>query len=143
MHSNYPNIFLSIRSFSQICDCDFRCEDIHSLPSALPNSLFTYGPMLLIMILNPILYFNSMKEYTINLSNLLNQQTENERTYHKTFKMKYALITVIFYVCWLPNLINGMFIWFLWHDLPLGGILICWYAMVNSFLRNIILYTYF
>lgn len=119
----------------------FSCHDIHQISTAvfrvLPNYIFTYGPMVVVMIMNPILYLNSSKEIDLLLTASLSQSTHKERQIMDTFKLKYSFINVIFYVCWLPNLINGVILWFFWFELPVKLIITTWYIMVGHIILKV------
>ena len=57
----------------------------------------------------------------------------NERKIQKVFQIKFSLINIIFYICWLPNVINGMLLWIFWFNLPVKVIIVSWYleAILN------------
>lgn len=85
--------------------------------------------MILVMIVNPTLYSFSSKEIDKQLSLRLNQVTSRERRIMKIFKLKFSSINIIFYICWIPNLINGILLWTYWYDLPVKLMIIVWYLM--------------
>lgn len=39
------------------------------------------------------------------------------------------MINIVFYICWLPNLICGVTLWTSWHRLPQKLMLSIWYLM--------------
>lgn len=39
------------------------------------------------------------------------------------------MINVVFYICWMPNLICGLILWTSWHNLPDRFISVIWYMM--------------
>lgn len=112
---------------------DGDCHDISKFSTAilrvLPNYCVTYLPMILVMIVNPALYSLSSKEIDKQLSLRLNQVTSRERKIMKIFKLKFSSINIIFYICWIPNLINGILLWTYWYDLPVKLMIIVWYLM--------------
>lgn len=112
---------------------DGDCHDISKFSTAilrvLPNYCVTYLPMILVMIMNPVLYSLSSKEIDKQLSLRLNQVTSRERKIMKIFKLKFSSINIIFYICWVPNLINGILLWTYWYDLPVKLMIIVWYLM--------------
>jgi ocular albinism type 1 protein len=83
------------------------------------------------MIINPLLYCFSSKEIDKQLIARLSQITTTEREIMNKFKMKFAIITTVFYVCWLPNLINGVILWSAWVKLPVKFVVFNWYVMVS------------
>lgn len=112
---------------------DGDCHDISKFSTAilrvLPNYCVTYLPMILVMIVNPALYSFSSKEIDKQLSLRLNQVTSRERRIMNIFKLKFSSINIIFYICWVPNLINGILLWTYWYDLPVKLMIIVWYLM--------------
>lgn len=100
----------------------------------MPNYLLNYGPILFVMIANPIIYFQCSKEVDRQLVQRYGQYTNNERQIHDLFKIKFSLINVIFYICWLPNVINAALMWSLWSELSrrntIGSIVVInWYII--------------
>lgn len=111
----------------------FSCHDIHDLGTALlrvmPNYILNYGTILLVMIANPILYYKCSREVDKQLIQRYGQYTNNERQIHDLFKIKFSLLNIIFYICWLPNIINAVLMWTMWFHLPIRAIIISWYVM--------------
>lgn len=83
----------------------------------MPNYFFNYGPIIFVMIANPIIYVQCSKEVDQQLIRRFGQYTNNERQVHDLFKIKFSLINVIFYVCWLPNIINAICMWTNWMQI--------------------------
>lgn len=112
---------------------DADCHNVHDVASAylriLPNYLMTYGPMVTVMIANPVLYFSASKEVDRQLVARYSQMTSTERDLMTKFKMKFSLINCVYYLCWLPNLLNGVIIWTMWFGLPFRTIVTIWYIM--------------
>lgn len=69
------------------------------------------------MIANPIIYVQCSKEVDQQLIRRFGQYTNNERQIHDLFKIKFSLINVIFYICWLPNIINAILMWTNWMEI--------------------------
>lgn len=84
------------------------------------------------MIVNPVLYFASTRDLQTAVSCSLAQITGRERKLVQTIKLKFALTNIVYYVCWLPNLINGILLWTLWFQLPVKAIITLWYIMVYT-----------
>lgn len=95
----------------------------------MPNYVLNYGPILLVMIVNPILYFQCSKEVDNQLIQRYGQYTNSERQIHDMFKIKFSLINVVFYICWLPNIINAILMWTMWFHLPTHIVVMSWYIM--------------
>ncbi|KRT78861.1 hypothetical protein AMK59_7044, partial [Oryctes borbonicus] len=114
---------------------DAQCHTSNSLSMAilriLPNYFATYLPITLVMIVNPILYNSATKDMERVITSLSGQFTSNEREIMYTIKKKFSLINLVFYVCWVPNLINGVLIWVLWFETPIDVIVIIWYMMAS------------
>lgn len=95
----------------------------------MPNYVLNYGPILIVMIANPILYMQCSKEVDRQLIQRYGSYTNNERQIHDMFKIKFSLINLIFYICWLPNVVNAVLMWTMWFHLPVRIIIISWYVI--------------
>lgn len=82
------------------------------------------------MIANPCLYHHSTKDMERIITGISGQCTSRERDIIDAIKFKFFIINIIFYICWIPNLINAILLWTLWFDLPVDFIIATWYAMV-------------
>lgn len=100
-----------------------------ALIRVMPNYVLNYGPILIVMIVNPIIYVQCSKEVDKQLIQRYGQYTNNERQIHDMFKIKFSLINIVFYICWLPNIINAILMWTMWFDLPVRVIICSWYIM--------------
>lgn len=65
------------------------------------------------------------------------QFTSKERRVVDALRLKFFLINVVFYVCWLPNLINGILVWTMWFQMPVKVIIGVWYTMVRNYIYHI------
>lgn len=86
------------------------------------------------MIMNPIIYYQCSKEVDRQLIQRFGQYTNNERQIHDLFKMKFSLINLIFYICWLPNIVNAILMWTMWYEISrfntIGQIVVInWYII--------------
>ncbi|XP_071644231.1 G-protein coupled receptor 143 [Temnothorax longispinosus] len=110
-----------------------NCHSLTSLSSALlrilPNYFATYVLLAVVMIANPILYVASTRDLETAVLHSMAQMTGRERRLIQTVRLKFALINVVYYVCWTPNLINGILLWTLWFQLPIKAIITLWYIM--------------
>lgn len=124
---------LTLTGLSILYIPDANCHSKNSLSSALlrtlPNYFATYLPMATVMIVNPILYFSLSHDVERLIARSLAQFTNKERQLVDVIKVKFSLINLAFYLCWLPNLINGILIWTLWFSLPRNVIMSLWYIM--------------
>ncbi|CAH2073787.1 unnamed protein product, partial [Iphiclides podalirius] len=109
------------------------CHNLKTVTSAffriLPNYFATYLPIAMVMIVNPILYVLAGREVEMTVALPLAQFTSKERRVVDALKLKFFLINAVFYVCWLPNLINGVMIWTMWFNMPVKIIISIWYIM--------------
>ncbi|KAG7203316.1 hypothetical protein KM043_010404 [Ampulex compressa] len=112
---------------------DANCHNLTSLSTAilriLPNYCATYVLLALVMILNPVLYVASTRDLKTAVTYSLAQMTGRERKLVQTIRCKFALTNLVYYICWLPNLINGILLWTLWFQLPVKTIISLWYIM--------------
>ncbi|XP_011878256.1 PREDICTED: G-protein coupled receptor 143-like [Vollenhovia emeryi] len=110
-----------------------NCHNLTSLSSAvlriLPNYFATYVLLAVVMIANPILYVASTRDLETAVLHSMAQMTGRERRLLHTIRLKFALINLVYYVCWTPNLINGVLLWILWFRLPIKAIIALWYIM--------------
>ncbi|XP_026329937.1 G-protein coupled receptor 143-like [Hyposmocoma kahamanoa] len=109
------------------------CHNLNSVTSALikvlPNYFATYMPIATVMIVNPIMYLMSSKDIEMAVALPLAQFTSKERRVVDTLRLKFLFINVVFYICWLPNLINGILLWTMWFDMPVKVVIVLWYIM--------------
>lgn len=70
-------------------------------------------------------------QVTSLITQSLAQYTRKERAIIDTVKVKFGLILLVFYVCWLPNLVNSLLLWTEWYDLPVQTISVLLYVMVS------------
>lgn len=96
----------------------------------LPNYLATYIPICIVMVANPWLYRQSTKDMEKIITSASGQFTSREREIIDAIKIKFSVINFVFYLCWIPNLFNGILLWVLWFDLPAEWIISIWYMMV-------------
>ncbi|KAJ9595460.1 hypothetical protein L9F63_013371, partial [Diploptera punctata] len=112
---------------------DANCHTLTTMSGILfhilPNYLFTFLPLLIIMVANPILYCLSSRDVEHNIGVTNRQYTQRERNVVDAIRWKFSLFTIVFYICWLPNLICGVLIWTLWLNLPRVIIITLWYSM--------------
>jgi len=112
-------------------DCHNLGPDESAFVRILPNYLLTYLPMITVMVVNPILYLCSLNTVTSLITSSLAQYTRKERTIIDAVKVKFGLILLVFYVCWLPNLVNSVLLWSEWFDLPVQTVSVLLYFMAT------------
>ncbi|KAJ8920185.1 hypothetical protein NQ315_011846 [Exocentrus adspersus] len=126
-------VFTTVIGLSLLYYPDANCHTASSLRTAvvriLPNYIVTYIPIATVMIANPCLYHHSTKDLENIITSTSGQFTSREREIIDAIKIKFSVINIIFYICWLPNLINGVLLWTLWFNLPEAYIIILWYIM--------------
>ncbi|XP_058791604.1 G-protein coupled receptor 143-like [Phymastichus coffea] len=112
---------------------DANCHNVTTLPSAilrvLPNYLATYVLLAIVMIVNPVLYISSSRDLKNVVACSMAQMTGRERKLVQTIRLKFAMTNLAYYVCWIPNLLNGILLWTLWFKLPVRVIITLWYIM--------------
>ncbi|XP_026495295.2 G-protein coupled receptor 143-like [Vanessa tameamea] len=110
-----------------------RCHNIKSVSTAilriLPNYCATYLPIAIVMVVNPVIYLLASKNIEMAVALPLAQFTSKERRVVDTLRLKFFLINAVFYICWLPNLVNGILVWTMWFNMPVKVIIIIWYIM--------------
>uniref|UniRef100_A0A6M2DUY2 Putative g-protein coupled receptor n=1 Tax=Xenopsylla cheopis TaxID=163159 RepID=A0A6M2DUY2_XENCH len=90
----------------------------------------TYFPIILIMLLNPILYYLSSKDVFNILVHTTGQVTNKERHAANSICLKFLIMLISFYICWIPNLFNGLLIWLDdYVELPILLYRIIWHCM--------------
>ncbi|XP_071790633.1 G-protein coupled receptor 143-like [Asterias amurensis] len=102
---------------------DLKCDPtVNAWTYLLPHYLVSYVPMFIVLSVNPILYWYSAKK----VGPLLMARgiyTDRERKIQSQVQNKFLMIVVVFTVCWLPNVINGCFLFRsvvreknIWHE---------------------------
>ncbi|CAL1267680.1 unnamed protein product [Larinioides sclopetarius] len=88
---------------------EFKC---HAGPwRILPNYLLSYIPIVIVMIINPVLYYLSSKNVGILLMGGFGQFTYLEHNLLAALKERFFCIVLVFYVCWFANVLNGILLW--------------------------------
>ncbi|XP_033099507.1 G-protein coupled receptor 143-like [Anneissia japonica] len=86
-------------------DMSLKCED--KPLNLIPLYLASYLTMLTVMIINPVIYYLSVKKVNIIIKGTRGQYTDRERTYIKAVQKKFLRIVAVFFLCWWPNVILG------------------------------------
>jgi len=122
---------LSILGLSILYLPNINCHDMgtNAFARILPNYIFTYLPIAVVMIANPILYLKAAHKAEEVVVSVSGRFTEAERRHLRTLRFKFLSINIVFYICWIPNLINAFLLWTLWSDLPRNFLLFDWYLM--------------
>ncbi|KAG6442626.1 hypothetical protein O3G_MSEX002431 [Manduca sexta] len=109
------------------------CHNLPSVTSALykilPNYCATYVPIGIVMIVNPCMYVLSSRNVEMAVALPHAQFTSKERRVVDALRLKFFFINMVFYMCWLPNLINGLLLWTMWFNMPVKVIISIWYIM--------------
>ncbi|XP_012277816.1 G-protein coupled receptor 143 isoform X2 [Orussus abietinus] len=112
---------------------DANCHNSLSLSSALlrilPNYCITYVLLAVVMIANPALYIASTRDLKTAVTCSMAQMTGRERKLVQAIRLKFALTNLVYYICWVPNIVNGILLWTLWFQLPIKVIISVWYIM--------------
>ncbi|XP_023289863.1 G-protein coupled receptor 143 isoform X1 [Orussus abietinus] len=121
---------------------DANCHNSLSLSSALlrilPNYCITYVLLAVVMIANPALYIASTRDLKTAVTCSMAQMTGRERKLVQAIRLKFALTNLVYYICWVPNIVNGILLWTLWFQLPIKVIISVWYIMVSSLILEIV-----
>ncbi|XP_056635757.1 G-protein coupled receptor 143-like [Diorhabda sublineata] len=110
-------------------NCHGRLSFGDTLLRVLPNYIATYVPIATVMMANPCLYVSSTKDMERIITSASGQFTLKERDMIKSIKIKFFVINIVFYICWIPNIINGILLWALWFHLPVKVVISFWYLM--------------
>ncbi|XP_035664881.1 G-protein coupled receptor 143-like isoform X2 [Branchiostoma floridae] len=76
----------------------------------VPYYLSTYIPIVLVMILNPILYILSSRSVPSILKSRRGKYTDIERAIVQSVRLKFFNVVLVFFACWIPNVLNGVLI---------------------------------
>nr|XP_009303291.1 G-protein coupled receptor 143 [Danio rerio] len=87
------------------------CEN--GLQHAIPHYVTTYAPMLLVLAVNPVLFTRTVSAVTSLLKGQQGIYTENERRLGSEIKIRFFKIMLVFFICWLPNIINESLLFYL------------------------------
>lgn len=108
------------------------CASEDSFWKFFPNYIVSFLPMITVMIANPILFISASFAVQTLVAQYLSQYTNRERHIVDMIKIKFGLINLSFYTCWLANIINAFLIYYYWNDLPRRLIVAMWYIMVSN-----------
>ncbi|KAI8502868.1 hypothetical protein Bbelb_195700 [Branchiostoma belcheri] len=86
----------------------WKCED--GKAHLVPYYLSTYIPIVLVMILNPILYIFSSRSVPSILKSRRGKYTDIERAIVQSVRLKFFNVVLVFFACWIPNVLNGVLI---------------------------------
>lgn len=106
---------------------EFKCHSNWIL--VLTHYILTFLSVFIPMLVNPILYALASNQVRQMLQGHLGRYTDQERELIKRLDFKFSSIVVVFYVCWLPNIISSLAIWITWKDFPTSFIIGLWYFM--------------
>ncbi|XP_018558646.1 LOW QUALITY PROTEIN: G-protein coupled receptor 143 [Lates calcarifer] len=87
------------------------CEQ--GLQHAIPHYVTTYAPMLLVLTANPIFFNRTLSAVTSLLKGRQGIYTENERRLANEIKIRFFKIMLVFFICWIPNIINESLLFYL------------------------------
>lgn len=130
------NFKFLIHFFSVYFSCHNLSLKENIVMKFLPNYFFTFLPVIIVMVVNPVLYSLSTGYIYHIITSYMAQYSTNERKMLDLFKQRFALINLAFYLCWTPNLINAVIVWTSWDNLPNGVMLTLWYLMVSTWLHT-------
>ena len=108
----------------------FRCCNTDAYINLLPNHVASYLPLLITILSCPFLFISAFRQAETSLMRRYARYTMTERKLIDSLKLKFILIVSVFYLCWLPNLVNGFVLWIDWTHLPVTWIIANWHLMV-------------
>ncbi|KAK7068804.1 hypothetical protein SK128_003852 [Halocaridina rubra] len=110
-------------------DLNCHSQAVNPYLRFLPNYMSTFLPIVIVMIGNPILYCLAFSRVEKQIMSARGRFTHTERRVVDGLRKKFFFINGVFYLCWLPNIINGIVLWTSWDNLPRTFILVVWYLM--------------
>ncbi|KAK4303339.1 hypothetical protein Pmani_024625 [Petrolisthes manimaculis] len=110
-------------------DLNCHSESVNPYMRFLPNYLSSFLPIVFVMLVNPVLYCLAFSRVQTQIVSVRGRYTQSERKIVDGLFKKFFMINLVFYVCWLPNIINGVVLWTAWDNLPKVFILTVWYMM--------------
>ncbi|XP_037779562.1 G-protein coupled receptor 143-like [Penaeus monodon] len=110
-------------------DLNCHSQAVNPYLRFLPNYLSSFIPIVVVMIGNPILYCIAFSKVEKQIMSARGRFTQSERRVVDGLRKKFFLINGVFYLCWLPNIINGIVLWTSWNNLPKAFIITVWYLM--------------
>ncbi|XP_034431185.1 G-protein coupled receptor 143 [Hippoglossus hippoglossus] len=93
--------------YPSISDCE------QGLQHAIPHYVTTYAPMLLVLTANPIFFNRTISAVTSLLKGRQGIYTENERRLANEIKIRFFKMMLVFFICWVPNIINESLLFYL------------------------------
>ncbi|XP_078118145.1 G-protein coupled receptor 143 [Sander vitreus] len=93
--------------YPSISDCE------QGLQHAIPHYVTTYAPMLLVLVANPVFFNRTVSAVTSLLKGRQGIYTENERRLANEIKIRFFKIMLVFFICWVPNIINESLLFYL------------------------------
>ncbi|XP_070694319.1 G-protein coupled receptor 143 [Pempheris klunzingeri] len=93
--------------YPSISDCE------RGLQHAIPHYVTTYAPMLLVLVANPVFFSRTVSAVTSLLKGRQGIYTENERRLANDIKIRFFKIMLVFFICWVPNIINESLLFYL------------------------------
>ncbi|XP_068185635.1 G-protein coupled receptor 143 [Antennarius striatus] len=118
--------------YPSISDCE------QGLEHAIPHYVTTYAPMLLVLVANPVFFNRTLSAVTSLLKGRQGIYTENERRLANEIKIRFFKIMLVFFICWIPNIINESLLFYLEMQTDISDIslrdiknvaLITWFIM--------------
>ncbi|XP_028249479.1 G-protein coupled receptor 143 [Parambassis ranga] len=93
--------------YPSISDCE------QGLQHAIPHYITTYAPLLLVLVANPVFFSRTLSAVTSLLKGRQGIYTENERRLANEIKIRFFKIMLVFFICWVPNIINESLLFYL------------------------------
>ncbi|XP_035691253.1 G-protein coupled receptor 143-like [Branchiostoma floridae] len=107
-----PVVFVGLSMFSVFFDVPLAPGgDIQQCASGFHlvlHYIFSYTPIVTVMLANPAIYITASRLIELTVPPMLGRYTQRERQVISAIKIKFLLIVVVFTLCWLPNVIDGV-----------------------------------
>ncbi|XP_043224462.1 uncharacterized protein LOC122382759 isoform X1 [Amphibalanus amphitrite] len=106
-----------------------HAQGTNSFLRHFPNYMCVYLPLVTVLVSCPILVRLSLSRIRARIANTSNRFSNRERRTLLYLRFKFVCIIVAFYLCWLPNLVNGVLLWSTWPQVPVQPVVVIWYFM--------------
>ena len=116
---------------------NFRCCNTDAFMNLLPNHVASYLPLLITCMSCPFLFVSAFRQAETSLMRRYARYTTTERKLIDSLKLKFILIVSVFYLCWVPNLVNGFVLWLDWTNLPMTWVVVNWHLMVFNHMNEL------
>ncbi|XP_037092499.1 uncharacterized protein LOC119112420 isoform X1 [Pollicipes pollicipes] len=124
-------LVLSVIGFLLLFVPDTNCHarGTNSFLRHFPNYVCVYVPLVSVLVACPLLVRFSLARIRARIVNTSNRFSNRERRTLLYLRFKFVCIIIAFYLCWVPNLVNGIILWSTWPNIPVKPVVVIWYFM--------------